>query len=482
MGRLIPRLKRAKIPRIRDCVIERVWEIISYQGNIICPYQAEMYMKKRRDRVCGADVHKDLIVATITGDDFQPIRMDFGTTKTELRKFRKWLVANKCEQVAFEATGVYWIPIYDALSKTIDTIVANPLQIKTIPNDKSDSKDSKRIASLCLNNQIKRSRVFTNEDRDLRTLTRARSGYVKTRTQFRNRIHKYLSSCGIKLSSCMDDIFCKSGRYILDGLAKKKSIEKILKGIPSGKIRKKQDEIRVALERSLDDTNRMLLIDALEFIDNLESKIEKLSHEVLKKIQQKSKDLAIVMSIPGIGFVSASAILSEIGNYRDFQTPDQLAKWCGLNPGESESAGKKKKCGITKKGSKYIRVMLVQAAKTIGRMKNTRLSRFFQRLVKKKEPNVATIAVARKLICLIHHLLINQELYQEGECRSRGASQDKSCQAPSFQDEQLTDRVAAIVDAFYHLKEGSRKNALMRELGAISITKPGQKRPSGGGE
>jgi transposase len=475
-------LKQAKLPRIRDCVIERAWEIISYQGNIICPYQAEMYMKKRRNRVCGADVHKDLIVATITGDDFQSIRNNFGTTKVELRKFRHWLVANKCEQVAFEATGVYWIPIYDALSKTIDTIVANPLQIKTIPNDKSDSKDSKRIASLCLNNQIKRSRVFTNEDRDLRTLTRARSVYVKTRTQFRNRIHKYLSSSGIKLSSCMDDIFCKSGRYILDGLAEKKPIEEILKGIPSGKIRKKQDEIRAALETSLNDTNRMLLIDALEFLDNLESKIEKLSHEVLKKIQQKSKDLAIVMSIPGIGFVSGSAILSEIGNYRDFQTPEQLAKWCGLNPGESESAGKKKKCGITKKGSKYIRVMLVQAAKTIGRMKNSRLSRFYKRLVKKKEPNVATIAVARKLICLIFHLLINQELYQENEIRTRRASQDKSGQEPSFHDEQLTDKVAAIVDAFYHLKEGSRKNALMRELGAISMTNPGKKRPSGGGE
>ena len=180
----------------------------------ICPYQAETSMKKRKDRVCGADVHKDLIVATITGDDVPPIRENFGTTKSELKRFRSWLVANKCEQVAFEATGVYWIPIYDALSPTIDTIVANPLQIKTIPNDKSDSKDSKRIATLCLNGQIKRSRVFSDEDRDLRTLTRARSGYVKTRTQFRNRIHKYLSSSGIKLSSCMDDIFCKSGTHM----------------------------------------------------------------------------------------------------------------------------------------------------------------------------------------------------------------------------------------------------------------------------
>jgi transposase len=439
-------------------------------------------MKRRRDRVCGADVHKDLIVATITGDDVLPIRENFGTIKAELKRFRNWLVANKCEQVAFEATGVYWMPIYDALSKTIDTIVANPLQIKTIPNDKSDSKDSNRIATLCLNGQIKRSRVFTDDDRDLRMMTRARSGYVKTRTQFRNRIHKYLSSSGVKLSSTMDDIFCKSGRYILDGLAKEKPLEEILKGIPSGKIRKKQDLIRSALENGLNDTNRMLLKDALEILDNLESKMEKLSLEVLKGVQQKSKDLAIVMSIPGIGFTSASVILSEIGNYRDFKTPNQIAKWCGLNPGENESAGKKKKCGITKKGSKHIRVILVQAAQTISNMNKTALSRFFKRLIRKKERNVAIIAVARKLICLIYHLLINQELYQEDECRKRRSSQDKSCQAPSFKEDHLTDRVAAIVDAFYHLKEGSRKNALMRELGAISMTKAGNNRPSGGGE
>jgi transposase len=439
-------------------------------------------MKRRRDRVCGADVHKDLIVATITGDDVLPIRENFGTTKAELKRFRNWLVANKCEQVAFEATGVYWMPIYDALSKTIDTIVANPLQIKTIPNDKSDSKDSNRIATLCLNGQIKRSRVFTDDDRDLRMMTRARSGYVKTRTQFRNRIHKYLSSSGVKLSSTMDDIFCKSGRYILNGLAEEKPLEEILKGIPSGKIRKKQDLIRSALENGLNDTNRMLLKDALEILDNLESKMEKLSLEVLKGVQQKSKDLAIVMSIPGIGFTSASVILSEIGNYRDFKTPNQIAKWCGLNPGENESAGKKKKCGITKKGSKHIRVILVQAAQTISNMNKTALSRFFKRLIRKKERNVAIIAVARKLICLIYHLLINQELYQEDECRKRRSSQDKSCQAPSFKEDHLTDRVAAIVDAFYHLKEGSRKNALMRELGAISMTKAGNNRPSGGGE
>jgi len=114
-------------------------------------------------------------------------------------------------------------------------------------------------------------------------------------------------------------------------------------------------------------------------------------------------------------------------------------------------------------------------------MNKTGLSRFFQRLIKKKEHNVAIVAVARKLICLIYHLLINQELYQEDDGRKKRSSQDKSCQAPSFKEEHLTDRVAAIVDAFYHLKESSRKNALMREIADISGIKVGQKRPSKGG-
>ena len=109
-------------------------------------------------------------------------------------------------------------------------------------------------------------------------------------------------------------------------------------------------------------------------------------------------------------------------------------------------------------------------------MNKTALSRFFQRLIKKKERNVAIIAVARKLICLIYHLLINQELYQEGECKRKRSSQDKSCQAPSFKEEHRSNQVAAIVDAFYHLKESSRKNALMREIADISGKKVGQKK------
>jgi len=440
-------------------------------------------MSKRRDRVCGADVHKDLIVATIVSDDEASIQEKFGTTHFELERFKDWLVSNNCEQVAFEATGVYWVPVYDALCSFIDTIVANPLQIKTIPNDKSDSKDSNRIATLCLNGQIKRSRIFTENGRDLRSLTRARSGYIKTRTQFKNRIHKHLASNGIKLSSCIYDIFGKSGRYILDGLAKGKSIDEILDGIPSGKIRKKRDLIKAALGSGLNETNRMLIRDTLDLLDNLEAKIEATSHEIFNKLQPKNKDLAIVMSIPGIGFVAGSIILAEIGDYRDFQTPEQLAKWSGLNPGENESAGKRKQCGVTKRGSKYLRTVLVEIAHVIAaRIGNSRLSRFFQRLSGRKNYNVAIIALARKLICLIHHLLVNQEMYQEDDCDKRDQKQ-ASCDHVSLSspEERLGDKVAAIVDAFYYLNARNRMDALKDKFGDLTASESAPRRPFDGG-
>lgn len=409
-------------------------------------------MGKRRNRVCEADVHKDIIVATILSADDTELQEKFGTTSIELKRFRDWLIAHNCEQVAFEATGVYWFPVYDALSPSIDTIVANPWMIKGLLGDKSDSHDAKRIADKCLDGKIKRSRVFSKEDRDLRTMTRAKLGYTKTRTQLRNRIHKYLALCGIKLSSCISDVFGKSGRHILDGLVEGKDIDAILDSIPSGQVKKKRDLIKISLGTGLDNVSRMLVKDTLELLDHLEKKIEKTSLEVLGVLQKKAKDLAIVMSVPGIGFTSASIILAEIGDYRDFSTPERLVKWSGLSPGLNESAGKKIPCGITKQGSKNLRTILVEIAQVVAKMKNNRLTRFFRRLSARKVYNVAITALARKLISLIYHLLTKQELYLENSCNTAASKPVKEDLLYLSKDERLKDGVAAIVDAYYHLK------------------------------
>ena len=179
-----------------------------------------------------------------------------------------------------------------------------------------------------------------------------------------------------------------------------------------------------------------------------------MSHEILGRTLKKSKDLAIVMSVPGISFVAGSIILSEIGDYRDFRTPEQLAKWCGLVPGLNESAGKKKSCGITKQGSKNLRTILVEIAHVVARMKNTKFTRFFKRIMARKNYNVAIIALARKLICIIFHLLVNQELYDGDSNRATESKANEKVPA-SFSEDLLQDKVAAIVDAYYRVNQKS---------------------------
>jgi transposase len=183
-----------------------------------------------KNKVCGADIHKKFLVATILSKDGTQLSERFGMMLDDILKFKEWLITNNCEQVAIESTGVYWVPIYTALEDKIEVIVANPYQIKHTPGRKTDKVDSEWIAELCLKGMIEPSRIFPKEDRELRTLTRARENLVNNRTQMKNRIHQTLEYSCIKISSVLSDIFGKSGRYLLDGLLEGKTIDEIIIG------------------------------------------------------------------------------------------------------------------------------------------------------------------------------------------------------------------------------------------------------------
>ena len=122
------------------------------------------------------------------------------------------------------------------------------------------------------------------------------------------------------------------------------------------------------------------------------------------------------MSVPGIGFISAVTILAEIGDFRDFEKPEKpekLAAWCGLVPSVYQSADKLITGKITKHGSKHLRWILVEAAQTIARCGSPKLKRFFLRIMERKEYKVAIAALARKILCILHHLLMNRETYED---------------------------------------------------------------------
>lgn len=372
-------------------------------------------METQKNIVCGADIHKKFIMATILSRDETKISGRFGMTLDEIVRFKEWVISNNCEAVAIESTGVYWIPIYTVLEGTVEVILANAYKIKHTPGKKTDKRDSKWLAELCLNGMIEPSRIFPKDDRDIRALTRAREKLVNNSTQMKNRIHKELESACIKISSVLTDIFGVSGKKIINGLLEGKNIDEILKMITSKRILTKEQEIRQAVTNSLDPARILLIRTYLELIEKIESQIEILNKEIMNRMQKLKEELEIAMSMTGMGFTSASTILAEIGNYKDFETDEQLASWCGLTPKVSQSADKLVTGSITKQGSKHMRRMLVQVAHAISKSKNSKLKRFFLRILAKKGKKKAIVALARKVLCILHHLLVNREKYQDSE-------------------------------------------------------------------
>ena len=234
--------------------------------------------------------------------------------------------------------------------------------IKHIPGKKTDVTDSEWLAELCLKDLIVPSRIFLKEARVLRSLTRAREGLVKIRTQLKNKIHRDLSSSHIKLSSAAADIFGKSGMHILRGLIEGQSVEEILEGIPSSRVKKNADKIKEAIENNLDSTQIFLIDSFLDLMNGVQDKIDRIDADLKSKISTRSNDVKIAMSIPGIGFTSAATILAEIGDYRNFATSEQLASYFGIVPFVNQSAGKLNTGCITRHCSKHLRWIMVEVA------------------------------------------------------------------------------------------------------------------------
>jgi transposase len=398
-------------------------------------------MGKQRDKACGADIHKNKIVATILSLDGTKNQAEFGTTLPELLRFKAWLIDSDCDVAAMESTGTYWIPVYTVLEGSIEVIVANPYMIKHIPGKKTDLTDSEWLAELCLKDLIVPSRIFPKEDRALRSLTRAREGLVKIRTQLKNRIHRDLSSSHIKLSSVVTDIFGKSGMHILRGLLDDRSIDEIIHGIPSGRVKKNADKIRESIENNLDSSQIFLIESSLDLMGCVQDKIDRIDTALKREISTRLNDLKIAMSIPGIEFTSAATILAEIGNYRNFSSPEQLASYFGIVPFVNQSADKLHTGCITKHGSKHLRWIMVQVAHAASKKIGSKLRKFYLRVRARRGANVAIVALARKILCILHHLLMNQEIYEEPGVakRTRPVRLDRSSSQRELTAQEMID-------------------------------------------
>lgn len=370
-------------------------------------------MQPHYNCVCGVDVHKEFLQVCILRRDENPEIFRVFNNFSGIQELNQRVEEEGCECIACESTGVYWYRLYLAFEEQVRIIVGNAYQIKSIPGRKTDVRGAQWIAELAMNGLINPSRIFPRNDRELRELTRSREATVRSRTQIKNRIHRILDSAGIALGKGVKDIFGKSGTHIIRGLLIRAHTEDIIASIPSARVKKKADLLREILSGSLSDLQIILIKNNLDLMARINEHINALDELILTRMMEhdRIRDVDIACSIPGVSVTTAVTALAEIGDYRDFEKAEKLASWAGLVPSVYQSAGKNCSGKITKHGSEHLRWILVQAAKAAGRTVNTTFRKFFNRIAYRNGANTATVALARKILCILWHLLMNKELY-----------------------------------------------------------------------
>lgn len=304
--------------------------------------------------ICGGlDVHEKVVVACVLNGKLnkKPIKEieSFETNTQGLLKLLDWLEERKCSQVAMESTGVYWKPVWNILEAgSFELILANARQIKNLPGRKTDVKDAEWIAQLLRSGLVSKSFVPEEPIRDLRDLTRYRKKLVYSINTEKNRVHKILQDCNIKITSHISDIFGDTGRQILNSILDGKKIgaqeiEAMVQGRGKWKLQCKIEEIKKSLIGNVREHHRTMMrysYDHIIFVERQLIEVERKINELLMPFMQ---EIEILKSIPGINDNSAAVIIAEIGvDMEQFPSDKHLSSWGGLSPGNNESAGKKK--------------------------------------------------------------------------------------------------------------------------------------------
>ena len=380
-----------------------------------------MDLEIKHEVACGLDVHSAVIAACLVrsgpkgGPKYE--ERSFPTTQRGLADLREWLVSSGCEVVGMEATGVYWMPVYAALEHHLSLVVGNPGHMKNLRGHKTDRKDAKWIAGLVRHGLIRPSYVPTPEFRDARELTRSRRQLIEARTSVRNEILRNLASKGLPLAKVLSNVFGVSGMGILEALAEGKPVVDELPKLVHRSVKGKLPALTAALEAPLPEVPRALLALELERLEELEEHIQAVERLIVTHLEPHQEALKVLTSIPGVGPTAACVILAEIGvDMSHWPTERHLSAWSGVAPGSRESGGKRMS-SATRKGNVHMTTILVEAASAAVKAKNCHLAKVFHRLRSRMGYKKAIVAIARKLLVIIYHLLSKGTTYQEPQAQ-----------------------------------------------------------------
>jgi transposase len=368
-------------------------------------------------RCAGLDVHKESVVACrlIRGPHGQQVRSvrTFGTMHADLAALADWLAEAGVEQVAMESTGVYWRPVHNLLRERFTVLVVNARHLKAVPGRKTDVRDAEWIADLLQHGLLRGSFIPDPAQQALRLLTRQRTTLVQERARVVNRVQKVLEETNLKLASVVSDVTGVSGLAMLRALVAGETDPVLLADLAKGRLRRKRRALERALVGTVQPQQRLVLAQHLRHLDFLDAEVATLNAAIAERMQPHAAVLARLDAIPGVNQRIAEVIIAEVGaDLSRFPSARHLASWAGLCPGNDESAGKRRS-GKTRKGNKWLRAALTEAAQGAAKKHGSYLQAQARRLAARRGKKRALVAVAHSILVIAYHLITRQDEYRD---------------------------------------------------------------------
>ena len=365
------------------------------------------------ERCCGLDVHKEDVKACLNIGGKKEVRT-YSTMTDGLLEMAKWLKENSVEMVAMESTGSYWKPVFNILEcEEIPAMLVNPQHIKNLSQAKTDVRDSKWISNLLRHGLLKASFVPKRDMRELRELTKYRGSLCDDSTRTYNRIDKVLQGANLKLSTVISKTGTKTELAMIEALANGEADVAYLSQMAKGTLRNKIPQLKRALNGLIGDHQRLLLKSMIGHLKQIHAEISFIEAEIDRRMAKDAEVIGRLMEIPGVGKISAQAIVAEIGtDMGQFPSEEHLAAWAGVAPNQNESAGKRQS-GKTKKGNSTIKRTLVLCANSASRAKDSYLSAQYNRIKARRGAKKAKVAVAHTIIKICYFMIRDGTNYKD---------------------------------------------------------------------
>jgi transposase len=287
--------------------------------------------------------------------------------------------------IGMEACGGahYWARQLEALGHTAKLMA--PQFVKPyVKTNKNDAADAEGICEAVRRPNMRFVAIKSVDQQAILSVHRARQGFVKARTAQANQIRGLLSEFGIV--------------------------------IPQGitHIAKRMPVILEDADNGLPPSFRLLLQRLVDHLRELDRQVDELEREIQQWHRQNeiSRRLA---EIPGIGPITASALLASVGDVRNFKNGRQLAAWLGLVPRQHSSGGKSVLLGMSKRGDTYLRTLLVHGARSVvlaTQRKVDNARSWIGQLLNRRNKNVAAVALANKNARIVWALLAHDRKFR----------------------------------------------------------------------